>query len=185
MLCACGGLDHRARSLHVQCDGLLDEQVNAGGRRHFHLAGVCMRRQCDDEQIQLRFVEHAARVRPGGGAELAGERGNFRLIAAAARDELRSIGQRCDRRGVTPRDAAAAEQADAQTTHVGEPKVSTVCSIPGSPASMRANRAGASLEGHAVRDQRQQVQAPFVLQANGALPQPQFVPAMTRSRRNS
>ena len=144
---ACGRIDHRARSLHVQCDGLLDEQVNAGGRRHFRLAGVCVRRQCDDEQIQLRFVEHATHVGPRGGAELPCERGNFLLIAPTARDEVRSIGQRCDRCGVAPGDAAAAEQADAQSTHVRKPNVSTVCSIPGSPASIRAKRAGASSKG--------------------------------------
>src|SRR5688500_11136625 len=44
-VCACGCIDHRTRSLHVECDGLLDEQMNASDRRHFHLTCVCIRRQ--------------------------------------------------------------------------------------------------------------------------------------------
>ena len=105
-----------------------------------------------------RLVQHALAVGVGRPPCCGGEGAGLVRVAAAAGDQHRRLRMGGDRRGVAGGDAAGAEDADAQRVHSSSPKVSTVCSVSGSPRSSRSNSAGASPERHLCRDQRQQVQ---------------------------
>ena len=117
--------------MRSRCDRLLD------------LAGMCERRERDDQQIDLR-IQHATQIGERLRAEARSELPNLALAPPAAGDELHFVLQDADCGGVARADTAAAEQAHAQSLHTQAPNVSTDCSIPGSPASIRANSAGAS-----------------------------------------
>jgi len=74
----------------------------------------------------------------------ASELANLAVASSATCDELHFVREDSDSSRVTRADSAAAEQAHSQSLHAQTPNVRTDCSIPGSPASMRANSAGAS-----------------------------------------
>ena len=103
-------------------------------------------RERDDQQIDLR-IQHATQIGERLRAEARGELADFAFVSAAARDELHLVLQNADCSGMARADSSAAEQAHAQSLHTQAPNVRTDCSIPGSPASMRANSAGASAKG--------------------------------------
>jgi len=136
-------VDHRSRACHIERNRFLHEHVSSRGNSLLDLSGVRERRQRDDQQIDLR-IQHATQVGEGLGSETRSELADLAVAAPATRDELHLIlqGTRCGR--MARADSAAAEQAYPQSLHAQAPNVSTDCSIPGSPASMRANSAGAS-----------------------------------------
>ena len=117
--------------------------MRAGGDGLLDLACVRERRKCHDQQIDLR-IQHPAQISERLCAEPRSELANLGFAAPAAGDELHLVLESTDRCGVTRTDTAAAEQANAQSLHAQTPNVRTDCSMPGSPASMRANSAGAS-----------------------------------------